>query len=59
MTELGFYPWLFVVLGGAIILGIAIAYGVMHNRRRSISEIAASERGAQRVYEDANREREG
>lgn len=27
-------PWLFVVLGGAILLGLALAYGQIQSRKR-------------------------
>lgn len=50
MTEWGFFPWLFVVLIGAVILGAGIAYGQMRSRARTRAERAATERGTERLY---------
>ena len=50
MTILGF-PWELVALVCIIVLGAAIAYGLMHNRGRTAAQRAASERGAHQLYE--------
>ncbi len=42
--------WLFLVVGGFIILGALIAYGVSRNKSRSTAEVARSELGTREVY---------
>lgn len=48
---LPFSPWVMVALIGVIAVGLVIAYGVMQNHNRTAADRAASERGAQRIYE--------
>jgi hypothetical protein len=48
--ELSAAPWLFAVLGGAVILGLAIAYAVIKSSRASRRQRDAAERGARDLY---------
>ena len=50
MGDLPTFSWLFAVAGGFIILGIAIAYGLLHNRRRTREERRMAEEGAHEIY---------
>ena len=51
MSDFGFGPWAFIVLGGMIVLGIAIAYGAMRTSHRTRAERMASERATHQLYE--------
>lgn len=51
MTELGFSWWFLVVVGGTIVLGLAIAYGFLRNRTRTRAERMATERATHEMYE--------
>lgn len=55
MPDIPTIGWLFAVAGGALILGVAIAYGVMGNREVTRSERLAAERGAHEIYEREDR----
>ena len=55
MTDPGTALWFFVVGGGAIVLGVAMAYGFMHNRNRTAAERRATEEGTHRIYEKEER----
>lgn len=44
------FPWLFAVLGGAIILGAVLVYGVLKAHKASGRQRAAAERGAHDLY---------
>ncbi|SDG38753.1 hypothetical protein [Pelagibacterium luteolum] len=44
------YPWLFAVLGGAVILGIVLAYGAFKSSRATRRQQEAAERGAEEIY---------
>lgn len=44
------YPWLFAVLGGAVILGIVLAYGAWKSSQATKRQKAAAERGAHEMY---------
>jgi|GEM_PF-4956848 len=46
MFEFGPYLWLFVVVGGVLVLGAAIAFGELANRKRSPAERASEKRQA-------------
>lgn len=48
--ELSSFPWLFAILGGAVILGIAIAYGMYKSGQASRRQINTAERGARELY---------
>jgi len=48
--------WGFVIIGGPIILGLAILYGTLQYRGRNRRMDAASEEGARKVREDIRRE---
>lgn len=50
--------WAFVIIGGPIILGLAILYGTIQYRNRGRHLDRASEEGARRVREDIRREEE-
>lgn len=56
MLDPGTAMYFFAVVGGVIILGIAMAYGMARNRQRSRAEKLESERGAHRIYEEEDRE---
>lgn len=51
MTAFGFGAWVLVVLGGMIVLGVAIAYGIVRNASRTRAERAASERATHELYQ--------
>jgi hypothetical protein len=55
MTDPGTALWFFVVVGGAIVLGVAMAYGFIHNRNRTAAERRATEEGTHRIYEKEER----
>lgn len=44
------YFWLFAVLGGAIILGIALAVGAYRSSRATRRQQDAGEKGAREMY---------
>lgn len=44
------FPWFFAVLGGAVILGIVIAYGAFKSSRATPRQKEAGERGAREIY---------
>lgn len=48
--ELSASPWLFAILGGAVLLGIAIAYGAMKSSHASRRQRDAAEEGARKMY---------
>lgn len=48
--ELSASPWLFAILGGAVLLGLAIAYGMMKSSHASRRQRDAAERGARDLY---------
>ena len=43
-------PWLFAVFGGAILLGIFIAYGMFKSGKASRRQVNTAERGARELY---------
>jgi len=43
--------WVILLTVCVIALGVAIAYGAAHNHNRTAADRAASERGAQRLYD--------
>ncbi|WP_421952458.1 hypothetical protein [Pelagibacterium sp.] len=44
------FPWLFAVLGGAVILALVIAYGVIRSSKATPRQKEAAERGAHDLY---------
>ena len=56
MIDPGTALWFFAVVGGAAILGVALAYGVIHNRKRTARDKYEAERGAHEIYEKEERE---
>lgn len=44
------FPWLFAIVGGAIILGLAIAYGLIKSSQATRRQRAAGEQGARELY---------
>ena len=56
MADFGSFGWLFVVLGGTVILGLVIFYGEMRNRTRTPTEKAVTEVATHRLYEKEERE---
>ena len=56
MADLGFFGWAFVVLGGMVILGLAIFYAEMRNKTRTPTEKAVTEVATHRLYEKEERE---
>lgn len=57
MEFFGPYGWLFATLGGAILLGIAIAYGMVHARRRSARDRAIADAATHEEYAEEEEER--
>lgn len=47
--------WAFVVIGGPVILGIAIAWGVLTSRRSAKAE-ARTEKATRKMYDEQNAE---
>ena len=43
---------------GALVLGLAIAYGILHNRRRSRAEKVLTEQATRNLYAEGAREEE-
>lgn len=43
-------PWFLAVVGGTIVLGIAIAYGMLRSGRRSPGEKRRTEAGTRDIY---------
>lgn len=41
--------WLFVIVGGPLLLGAVLAYGAIRGRRRSRAQMAETARGAQQT----------
>lgn len=50
------YLWGFLVIGGPIILGLALIYGTFQYRRRDRRVDRVSEQGARQVRKDIARE---
>lgn len=48
--------WAFVVIGGPILLGLAILYGTIQYRNRDRRDDAASDEGARRLRRELNEE---
>jgi hypothetical protein len=44
---------------GSVILGLALAYGILRNRRRSRAERATTEQATKNLYAEEDRERRG
>jgi hypothetical protein len=44
---------------GSVILGLALAYGILRNRRRSRAERATTEQATKNLYAEEGRERRG
>lgn len=56
MENLGAFGWVFVVLGGMLILGLGIFYAEMRNRTRTPTEKAVTEVATHRLYEREERQ---
>lgn len=48
--------WLFAVAGGAILLGLGIAWGVMRSRQETRSEIERGEEATREIYDKSPEE---
>ncbi|GHA31615.1 hypothetical protein GCM10007989_29600 [Devosia pacifica] len=57
MEFLGPYGWLIATLGGAIILGLAIAWGMRRSSQRTPQEKARTEAGVHEEYRKEDQER--
>lgn len=53
------FLWLLMTAGGALVLGLAIAWGVSRTRRRSRGEAAITEAGSRRIYDSENERTRG
>ncbi len=53
MADIWASPWVLVVAGGVVILGLALAYGIWKGNQVTPSEEAASEDGTRRIYDEA------
>lgn len=42
--------WLFVVVGGAVLLGLAIAWGIFRSRQETRTEVERAEEGTREIY---------
>lgn len=47
--------WFLIVVGGMVLLGCFIAYGMMRNAQRTPSEKSASERATHTLYKQEDR----
>ena len=56
MADLGFLGWAFVVIGGIVILGLAMFYAEMRNRTRTAREKAITEVATHRLYEEEEKQ---
>ena len=56
-TEMQQPPYLWFV--GAVILGLAIAYGIMRNRRRTNAEKVTTEQATRNLYREEDRKSGG
>ncbi|WP_158626049.1 hypothetical protein [Arsenicitalea aurantiaca] len=54
MEDATTFPWLFAVLGGAVILGLVIAFAMARNAKRTPRERALNEQGAREQYHKAD-----
>lgn len=48
--------WLILLTVGVVLLGLAMAYGVMRNRKRTAGERVATEVGTKREYAEEDRD---
>lgn len=51
MSDAGTMLWMVAVAGGPVLLGLAIAYGLIRWRKRTPAEKAEAERGTHEVYD--------
>jgi hypothetical protein len=51
-------PWFLAVVGGTIVLGIAIAYGIISSRQRTDQERAETDAASRKVYHKTDDEEE-
>jgi hypothetical protein len=56
MPDLPTFMYFLAVIGGAIVLGVVIAYGLTRNKERSAAQKRATEAGTHRIYEKEERE---
>jgi hypothetical protein len=56
MPDLPTILYFLAIVGGTIILGFVIAYGLARTRHRSVAERNATEAGTHRLYEKEERE---
>lgn len=55
MGSMADYFWLFAIAGGVLILGIALAYGVLRQKPLSASERDRQDRGVRSLYGNESR----
>jgi len=48
--ELSAMPWLFAVLGGAVVLGLVLVYGMVKSKRATRLQRKSAEEGARELY---------
>ena len=56
MPDLSTVLYFLAVVGGTLVLGFGIAYGLTRNRERTAAEKRATEAGAHRIYEKEDQE---
>jgi hypothetical protein len=56
MDILGQSTWLSVLVGGTIILALAIVYAMVRNRRRTLGERVATEAATREEYKAEDRD---
>jgi hypothetical protein len=49
------FLWLLVVVGGPLLIGLALAYGMMRSRRLSRTEERVREDAIERLYDEKDR----
>jgi hypothetical protein len=51
MPDAGTLIWMLALVGGPVLLGLAIAYGLAFNKRRTMRQQVQTERGTREVYD--------
>lgn len=52
MNDLLAFPWLVALVGGLVVLGLVIAYGMMRTNKSTARERALRDAGTREVYKE-------
>jgi len=58
MEFLGPYGWLFAIVGGVVLLGLFLAFGMRRTAQLTPTESAVRDAGTRQAYREAEAERE-